>query len=39
MWKGKEIGWEARLGIKNYLEKSMEEKVDAIEKGYVHSGR
>ena len=39
MWKEKEISWEARLGIKNYLEKSMEEKGDAIKKGYVHSGR
>lgn len=39
IWKEKEIRWEARLRIKNYLEESMEEKVDAIKKGYVHSGR
>lgn len=37
MWMGKEIGWETSLGIKNYLEKSMKKKVDAIKKGYVHS--
>lgn len=30
MWKGKETGWEARRVIKNYLERSMEEKVDTI---------
>lgn len=30
MWKGKEIGWEARCVIKNSLERSMEEKVDTI---------